>query len=316
MKYVLMFDRIDLHLIRVLHTVLTERSVSRAALRLGMYQPAVSASLKRLRELAGDPLLVRSGASMVPTEAGLRMIEPAADILRNAEMLFSDARAFDPATARHTFSLAASDYLDPVFLPQLVTQIKALAPGCQIEIHPLSADADYRTHLAQGHYEVVIGNWPKPPDDLHLGSLFGDEVVCLVAKHHPAVRRGWDQTAWLAAEHIAPTPTHPGARGFIDDHLAAQGLARNITARCPHFALIPAMVAGSLLVLTTGRQYCERFTASLPVRVLPSPVEFPRMMYYQLWHERTHASKAGRWLREQIKTVAASLRSPQQEAAA
>ncbi len=310
-----MFDKIDLHLIRVLHTVLTERSVSRAALRLGMYQPAVSAALKRLRELAGDPLLVRSGASMVPTEAGLRMVAPAADILRSAEVLFSDARAFDPATARHTFSLAASDYLDPAFLPQLVTQIKAQAPGCQIEIHPLSADADYRTHLAQGHYEVVIGNWPKPPDDLHLGRLFGDEVVCLVAKHHPAVRRGWDQAAWLAAEHIAPTPTHPGGRGFIDDHLAAQGLARNITARCPHFALIPAMVAGSLLVLTTGRQYCERFTASLPVQVLACPVVFPRMMYYQLWHERTHASKAGRWLREQIKHVAASLRGAQAEAA-
>ncbi|MDP3521420.1 MAG: LysR family transcriptional regulator [Hydrogenophaga sp.] len=315
MKYMAMFDKIDLHLIRVLHTVLTERSVSRAALKLGMYQPAVSAALKRLRDLAGDPLLVRSGASMVPTEAGLRMVAPAADILRSAEVLFSDARAFDPATARHTFSLAASDYLDPAFLPQLVTQIKAQAPGCQIEIHPLSADADYRTHLAQGHYEVVIGNWPKPPDDLHLGRLFGDEVVCLVAKHHPAARRGWDQAAWLAAEHIAPTPTHPGGRGFIDDHLAAQGLARHITARCPHFALIPAMVAGSLLVLTTGRQYCERFTASLPVQVLACPVVFPRMMYYQLWHERTHASKAGRWLREQIKQVASSLRGAQAEAA-
>jgi DNA-binding transcriptional LysR family regulator len=315
MKYMPMFDKIDLHLIRVLHTVLTERSVSRAALKLGMYQPAVSAALKRLRDLAGDPLLVRSGASMVPTEAGLRMVAPAADILRSAEVLFSDARAFDPATASHTFSLAASDYLDPAFLPQLVTQIKALAPNCQIEIHPLSADADYRTHLAQGHYEVVIGNWPKPPDDLHLGRLFGDEVVCLVAKHHPAVRRGWDLDAWLAAEHIAPTPTHPGARGFIDDHLAAQGLARNITARCPHFALIPAMVAGSLLVLTTGRQYCERFTASLPVQVLQCPAVFPRMMYYQLWHERTHASKAGRWLREQIKHVASSLRGAHAEAA-
>lgn len=316
MKYVSMFDKIDLHLIRVLHTVLTERSVSRAALRLGMYQPAVSASLKRLRELAGDPLLVRSGSGMVPTVAGLRMIEPAADILRNAEMLFSDARSFDPVTAHHTFSLAASDYLDPLFLPQLVTQLKALAPGCGIEIHPLSADADYRTHLAQGHVDVVIGNWPKPPDDLHLGRLFGDEVVCLVSKQHPAARRGWDTEAWLAAEHIAPTPTHPGARGFIDEHLASQGLVRNIVARCPHFGLIPAMVAGSLLVLTTGRQYCERFVDHLPVQVLACPVDFPRMMYYQLWHERTHASSAGRWLREQIKGVAASLRRPDAEAAA
>ncbi|MFP8778925.1 LysR family transcriptional regulator [Hydrogenophaga sp. RWCD_12] len=314
MKYVSMFDKIDLHLIRVLHTVLTERSVSRAALRLGMHQPAVSASLKRLRELAGDPLLVRSGASMVPTVAGLRMIEPAAGILRSAEMLFSDARAFDPATATHSFSLAASDYLDPLFLPQLVTQIKTNAPHCGIEIHPLSADADYRSHLAQGHYEVVIGNWPKPPEDLHLGRLFGDEVVSLVANHHPAARRGWDVDAWLSAEHIAPTPTHPGARGFIDEHLDTQGLSRNIVARCPHFGLIPAMVAGSLLVLTTGRQYAERFTASLPVQVLACPVPFPRMMYYQLWHERTHTSSASRWLREQIKSVAASLRRTEAQA--
>ena len=316
MKYVSMFDRIDLHLIRVLHTVLTERSVSRAALRLGMHQPAVSASLKRLRELAGDPLLVRSGAGMVPTVAGLRMIEPAADILRSAEVLFSDARSFDPSTASHTFSLAASDYLDPLFLPQLVAQIKSLAPHCPIDIHPLSADSDYRLHLAQGDVDVVIGNWPKPPDDLHLGRLFGDEVVCLVSKQHPAARRGWDVEAWLTAEHIAPTPTHPGARGVIDDHLASQGLTRNITARCPHFGLIPAMVAGSLLVLTTGRQYCERFVDQLPVQILPCPVPFPRLMYYQLWHERTHASSAARWLREQIKSVAAALRRPDAETAA
>lgn len=309
-----MFDKIDLHLIRVLHTVLTERSVSRAAVRLGMYQPAVSASLKRLRTLAGDPLLVRSGSGMVPTEAGLRMIAPAADILRHAEVLFSDARSFDPVTARHTFSLAASDYLDPQFLPQLVAQVKSSAPTCPIEIHPLSADSDYRKHLAQGDYEVVIGNWPKPPDDLHLGHLFGDEVVCLVSNQHPAVRRGWDVEAWLAAEHIAPTPTHPGAKGVIDDHLAQQGMTRNITARCPHFGLIPAMVASSLLVLTTGRQYCERFVDQHAVQVLPCPVPFPQMTYYQLWHERTHASTAGRWLREQIKTVAASLKPATREA--
>jgi DNA-binding transcriptional LysR family regulator len=197
-----------------------------------------------------------------------------------------------------------------------VIQLKSLAPHCPIDIHPLSRDADYRNHLAQGDVDVVVGNWPRPPDDLHLGRLFGDEVVCLVSSQHPAVRRGWDVEAWLAAEHIAPTPTHPGARGFIDDHLAAKGMVRNITARCPHFGLIPAMVAGSLLVLTTGRQYCERFVGSLPVQILPSPVPFPRMMYYQLWHERTHSSNAARWLREQIKSVAASLRRPEMDAAA
>jgi len=308
MKDQALFDKIDLHLIRVLNTVLTERSVSRAAIRLGMYQPAVSAALKRLRELAGDPLLVRSGSGMVPTDAGLRMVEPSARILRAAEVLFSDARGFDPATATNTFSLAASDYMDPLFLPQLVTQIKNEAPLCHVDIHPLSGESDYRTRLAQGEVDIVVGNWPAPPDDLHMARLFGDEVVCLVAKNHPAVRRGWDSESWLAAEHIAPTPTHPGAKGVIDVHLDKLGLQRNITVRCPHFGLIPAMVAGSLLVLTTGRQYCERYTAALPVKILPCPIDFPRMMYYQLWHERTHASASARWLRDRVKAVAAALR--------
>ena len=307
-----LFDKIDLHLIRVLHTVLTERSVSRAAIRLGMYQPAVSAALKRLRDLAGDPLLVRSGAGMVPTDAGLRMIEPSASILRAAEVLFTDARGFEPQTTRNTFRVAASDYLDPLFLPQPVSQIKAQAPLCHVEIHPLSADSDYHAHLAQGDVDVVIGNWTQPSDDLHMGQLFGDDVVCLVSKSHPAVRRGWDQQAWLEAEHVAPTPTHPGAKGVIDEHLDSLGLRRNITVRCPHFGLIPGMVAGSLLVLTTGRQYCERYSEDhggrLPVKILECPIEFPKLVYYQLWHERTHASNSAKWLRERVKSVAATLR--------
>ena len=303
-----LFDKIDLHLIRVLHTVLTERSVSRAALKLGMYQPAVSAALKRLRDLSGDPLLVRSGASMVPTDAGLRMVEPSASILRAAEMLFSDARGFDPATATTTFRVAAADYLDPQFLPQLVAQVKAQAPRSQVEVHPLTAAADYHAQLAQGGIDVVVGNWLKPPQDLHLGKLFSDEIVCLVSENHPAVKRGWTQEDWLEAEHVAPTPTHPGARGVIDEFLESQGLARNITARCAHFGLLPRIVAASLLVLTTGRQFCERYTGQLPVKILACPVAFPELVYYQLWHARTHQSAAGRWLRERVKHVAATLR--------
>jgi DNA-binding transcriptional LysR family regulator len=287
---------------------LTERSVSRAALRLGMYQPAVSAALKRLRELSGDPLLVRSGSGMVPTDAGLRMIEPSASILRAAEVLFTGARGFDPQTATNTFRVAASDYLDPFFLPQLVSQIKTQVPLCHIEIHPLSADSDYQAHLAQGDIDVVVGNWLKPPGELHMGQLFADEVVSLVSKEHPAARRGWTTESWLEAEHIAPTPTHPGARGVIDDHLESLGLARNITARCPHFGLIPRMVASSLLVLTTGRRYCERFVDRLPVKIIECPIQFPPLSYYQLWHERTHASASAKWLREQIKAAATVLR--------
>ena len=302
-------ERIDLHLIRVLHTVLTEGSVSRAALRLGMHQPAVSAALKRLRELSGDPLLVRNGAHMVATDAARRMVEPAAHILRAAEALFTEARQFDARTSTTTFRIAASDYLDPSFLPRLVADVKRQAPLTRVEIHALTRESDYRAQLGQGDIDLVIGNWLQPPEDLHLARLFSDEVVCLVSREHPAVRRGWDEADWLAAEHIAPTAMHPGARGIIDQILDGQGLQRNIAARCAYFSLVAEMVAGTLLVLTTGRQYCERVAAQLPVVILPCPIAMPPLLYYQLWHPRSQQSSSARWLRDRTKDVVASLAS-------
>ncbi len=305
-----LFDKLDFHLIKVLHTVLTERSVSRAAERLGMHQPAVSAALRRLREIAGDPLLVRSGAGMVPTDAGLRMIDPSADILRAAQALFADARSFEPAQERHTFRLIASDYLGSQLLPDLVVRLKSLAPHCPIEVHPLvDRETSYR-QLAQGEIDVLLINWFEPTDKLHGTPMFDDEVVCLVANEHPAVKQGWTVESWLAAEHVVSQSTSLQKRGAIDSHLERLGLVRNCGIRVPYFGLLPEMVAKTDLVVTSGRRCFARVVAELPLTILPCPVQFPRIDFYQVWHERTHDSAAGRWLRQQIYEAAAPLRTP------
>jgi len=136
-------------------------------------------------------------------------------------------------------------------------------------------------------------------------------VVCLVAADHPLVRagagRGWTVERYLACEHVAPMPNYEGARGVIDDHLARLGLPREIAVRSAHFALIPAMVAGSQLVLTTGRLFCQRYVDVLPVRIVRCPVNFPPLAYYQLWHDLTHESASVRWLRECVRDVARSI---------
>jgi len=214
---------IDLHLVKVLHTVVSERSVSRAAVRLHSSQPVVSAQLRRLRALTGDPLLVRSGRGLAPTDTALGLLEPAQRLLLEAERLFSPAQrggAFVPATSTLSVRIAASDYLDPWFLPGLVARLKTAAPGLQVELHPLSAEFDYRRKLAAGEVDLVIGNWLQPPGELHLGRLTSDEVVCLVAADHPAARqpRAWTLERYLQAEHVAPTPLHAGAPGVIDEH--------------------------------------------------------------------------------------------------
>jgi DNA-binding transcriptional LysR family regulator len=303
---------IDLHLVRVLHTVISERSVSRAALKLQSTQPMVSAQLKRLRELTGDPLLVRSGQGLAPTDAALAMLEPASRLLREADVLFAPqqrAGRFEPAKSEVTFRIAASDYLDPFFLPGVVERIKTAAPLAQIEMHPLSAEFDYRRKLAAGDVDLVIGNWLQPPEELHLGRLIDDEVVCLVAEDHPAARggRGWAVERYLQSEHVAPIALHAGAPGVIDQHLAAQGLKRNVVVRAAHFSLIPLMVARSWLVLTTGRLFCSRYAEAMKLRIVRCPVPFPPLSYYMLWHERSHAAPALRWLREQVREAAQAL---------
>lgn len=312
MKPRILFDKIDIHLIRVLHTVLTERSVSRTALKMGMHQPAVSAALRQLRTIVGDPLLVRSGSSMVTTDVGAHLIEPSAHVLAAAEALFGGTREFNPRTEKVTFRIGASDFLDPMFLPQLVTQIKLQAPLCRIEIRSLSEHIRYADQLASGELDIVIGNWTQPSEELHRVPLFEDKVVSLVSSTNPVVRRGWDQVAWLQAEHLAPTSTHLGGKGVIDEYLHSQGLERNIVARSQNFGLMPGMVASTLLVLTTGQHYCDRyikgFGGQLPLTIVESPIDFPPMAYYQLWHDRSHLSTASVWLRKLVKSVADSLR--------
>ena len=306
------FDKIELYLVRVFHTVITERSVSRAALRLQTTQPAVSAQLKRLRTLIGDPLLVRSGHGMAPTDVAQELLEPAGEMLRNAQLMFgarAKALEFDAAQSSLTFRIAASDYLDPLFLPELVVKLKEAAPNVKLEILPLSGEFDYRKSLSRGEVDLVIGNWLEPPGELHLGRLLADEIVCLVAEDHPAVRnpRWWTTERYLASEHIAPTPLHPGARGVIDEHLDSLGLSRQIVVRNPHFGLTPLMLSRSRLVLTTGRLFCSRYVNNFPLRIVRCPVSFPSLTYYQLWHDLSHHSAAGRWLREQVRDVAHAL---------
>lgn len=303
---------IDLHLVQVLHTVIAERSVSRAALRLRTSQPVVSAQLKRLRALTGDPLLVRAGRGLAPTPAALAMLAPAERLLAEAEQLFSPRQRqapFDPATSTLTVRLAASDYLDPGFLPALVARLQREAPGLVLEMLPLSAYFDFARRLELGEVDLVVGNWLHPPAELHLGRLTTDEVVCLVAEDHPAVRhpRTWTRERYLASAHVAPSALQAGSPGFIDEQLHRLGLQRRIAVRAAHFSLIPAMVARTQLVLTTGRQFCTRVAAGQPLCIVPCPVEFPPMSYYQLWHARTHTAPPLRWLREQVREVARGL---------
>lgn len=300
-------DQLDGYLLRTLCVLMDERSVSRAARRLGQTQPAVSAALKRLRAVFGDPLLVRDKLDMVPTARALQLAAQARVALDAMGRLLAEAEAFAPAAATQTFRIASPDYLAPAILAEITRRLHAEAPRCRIELHPLGAAFDSERALADDTLDVIIGNWPEPPERLHLSLLIEDELVCLMRRGHPLAEGELTEARYLAAQHVAPMRYSSVHRGVVETHLAGLRVARDAPVVVPYFGLAPYVVAQTDLLFTTARHFAEPFTALLPLTMVNAPAGFPAMRFYQLWHERAHHAPAHRWLRGLIAEVARSL---------
>lgn len=304
-------DHLDIHLIRILYLLLSERNVSRVALKLNQPQPSISASLRKLRELTGDPLLVRGARGMVPTQHGESLLLPAKRILDETEKLFSHKTAFSPQHEARTFHIAAPDYLDSQFLPNIVASVRRESPKSRVVIYGLGPEIDYLRLLSDGELDVVIANWEEPPQHLHMSKLFEDEIACIMrADCAYALRTGPDDMTvddYLSLPHVAPSQMLAGYFGVIESFLAKQNLHRNVVVESAYFGLIPYMLTRSDLVLTTGRQFMRFYEKNLPLKTFKVPIAFPSMRFYQLWHERVHHAPEHKWLRELISTTAKSL---------
>ncbi len=300
-------EQLDLHLLRVLQSLLKEHSVSRTAIRLGMSQPAVSNALRRLREITGDPILLRGKKGMVPTERGPFLLAHATEALQAIERISAAAEPMDPSQSTRVFNLGAPDYLDGAFIPDIAERVRRQAPQARLVVHTINPDLDYVQALEEGELDVVIGNWLEPPEKLHLARLFDDEVVCMLGRHHPLAQRGLSLQHYLDMPHLAPSAHVTDKRGFIDGCLAEQGISRQVQMVVPYFGLVPGILSRTDMVFTTNRQFAEYYARILPITVVPCPIHFPKMRFYQLWHPRTHNAAELLWFRRCIAQAAGRL---------
>lgn len=290
-------DALDTYLLRVFCLVIGERSVSRVALRMNQSQPAISAALKRLREILGDPLLVREKGGMVPTERALALLSHAKGALAEIEHMVSIPEAFDPKQSKQTFRIGAPDYLAPAFMAGVVERFRREAPHVRLQLHSLGPSFDFERSLAEGELDVVIGNWPEPPPRMHLSMLLEDEIVCLISARHPLARKTMTVEDYARLTHIVPMPYSITQRGVIDSVLGAMRISREETVVVQSFTMAPYLVQNTDLVFTTSRHFAEYYAAILDLAIVPSPIDFPPMRFYQLWHDRNHNSAGHRWLR-------------------
>ncbi|QTO22423.1 LysR family transcriptional regulator [Burkholderia seminalis] len=291
-------DVLDARLMRILLVLLTERTVSRAAVRLNMSQPATSAALKRLRTLLGDPLLVRSRYGMVPTEFGARLIEPLRNALRVIDFIRIQQPTFDARTSVRTYRIGCPDYLNVLFVPKLVALFRERAPNAQLVFHPLGDGFDDERALADGELDVVIDNRPARRSRFRQDDLFDDRVVCLMRATHPLARRGAMTAAdFVAAPQLCPTPSWLEASGAIDRQLERVGLQRRIVVTLPHFELAAHALVRTDMILTTTYRLARHYAKLLPLAAIALPAEPPDIVYRMTWNEAGSCAEGVSWLR-------------------
>jgi DNA-binding transcriptional LysR family regulator len=296
---------LNLNLLPVLDALLAERSVSRAGARLGLSQPAVSNALAQLRALLGDPLLVRKGGGMVPTERALELAGPLRAALLALEQGLDPAPAFDPAGAERSFTIVTNDFVAFAILPRLLGRLQREAPRVRLQVrawqeHYVPPD------LARGDADLVLGFDRGLPPGHHETPLFDDHFVFVARKGHPRVHGSITLPTYTKLAHVLVSH-EPNGRGVVDDVLATRGLTRTVALRVSHFLLVPPILATTDYVAALSEIVARPMARTLPLQILKMPIHIAGAAVQMIWHERTQPSAAHAWLRGVVTEVGRSV---------
>lgn len=296
---------LDFKLLRVLQLLLTLKSVSRTAEALNQSQPSVSASLRKLRGIFADPLLVRSGSRMIITEHAAEILPSVDDILESLYSITKSSAPFDPGNTRRHVRIVAANCFNIFFLPLLSRILRERAPNLSVEYCAMRSDSELMRDLESGEIDLVIGNWPAPPERLRYAPLLSTDIVCMMRPDHPAAMlRTIDLDTYLSLSHISPSPIAHATVSPIDGRLRELHRERKIFVTVTEYSITPSIVSTTDLVFTTGRPFAEHLAKAIDCRLVDAPPELGRMSFYLLWHERSHISDSGRWLRQIVREVA------------
>jgi DNA-binding transcriptional LysR family regulator len=182
-------------------------------------------------------------------------------------------------------------------------EFRQKAPLAKLVLRALGPDYDFEGALASGNADIVISNWPSPPPNLRQSLLFEDRFVCLVDRNHAFARNAPTVEEYLAAHHIAPSDYAISQRGVVETHLSAMKLQRERSVVISYFSMAPYLLVGTDLVFTVTRHFADYFVKVLPLAIIKAPIDYPRVQFYQLWHERAHHSQMHRWFRQAIGSM-------------
>ena len=295
---------IDLNLLLAFDALAGEENVTRAAVRLGMSQPAMSGALARLRLLLGDPLFVRTGGRMRPTPRARELAAPVGAAIARLREAIEPGIAFRADSARTEFRIAATDYVEALVMGRLIEALRRESPYVRLRlVRPGRVLAPPEDALRAGEVDLALGLFGAPASpmpDLLSAQLFRDRLVGVVRAGHPGVGARLTLKRFIALPQIRVVYLAAGGAGLVDSVLASRGLERRVALTVSNLVTVPAIVQSSDLLGVAPERLARSWARARSLKILDLPVPLPDMHLTMVWDERRGGHGANEWLRDAI----------------
>ena len=296
---------IDANLLAALDALLREKSVTRAARRLGVGQPAVSHSLSRLRAHFKDELLVLSGRDYQLTDKAEKLAIVVANATRALAEVFEDTPSFDAATSSYRFVVACSDLFGVLVIPELLRTLKREAQHVEVELRAILSTS--KDSILSGGVDLALGMFEDVPAGINQQALYDDPAVCVVRADHEQVGARLTLETYGTLPHLEIAPVADAIRSlYIDRALAAVGKSRRVTLRVPYYLLAPHILEHTDHVATLSASGADILLKMARLRVVEPPLALPAYRYSQIWQNSYNDDNAHTWLRERIAGICQS----------
>jgi DNA-binding transcriptional LysR family regulator len=295
-------SELDLNLLKVFQAIYVERSISKAATRLGVSQPAVSKSLKRLRDFTGDTLFYASGGGVAPTRTAMALAVPIHHALETVEHSFASLRGFDPATSTRTFRVGVNDLINPLLVPALVGIVTQEAPHARLEFVQQSADGP-KEAIVRGELDTGFMPGFLVDDPIRSDKVWSEQFILIVAKSHPIARS--NQLTLEAIEGLRfTTQTHArNMTAYVDGLFRQAGVKRITSTYVSDIQSVYSLVGVSDLAAIVGRNTLEFYNRDDGLKTFDLPIHLPEIEAHIAWAPTSENDDGHRWLRNHIVAI-------------
>lgn len=297
---------VDLNLMVAFDALMRERSVTKAGVRVGRTQPALSAALSRLRHLFKDELFIRSATGLQPTPRAIELAGPIGSALAQLQQTLEFTQSFEPLLSSSAFTLGVSDHPACVVLPQLLRVLGVTAPGVSLRVKSFAARERAVEMLDAGEVDAAVGVLGATTPRILTAAMFSERFVCVVRKTHPCAASRLTLKAFLSLPHLLVSPEGDGV-GHVDVKLAELGKKRKIALQLPQMYAAPAIVSDSDLIATLMEGVVLSSGRRSRLRIVRPPLRLEEVAFVLHWHRRSDSHPGQRWFRDQILAVGAAI---------